>query len=87
MVYLAEYYDSVNQERSPGIGIKSKLHKIRRSPVLKIAVAVIIFAIILEPISPISSNMGTHFDIGSYTTFGNSNATAVTEMASFIPTN
>lgn len=87
MVYLAEYYDSVNQERSPGIGIKSKLHKIRRSPVLKIAVAVIIFAIILEPISPISSNMGTNFDIKSYTTFGNSNVTAVTEMASLIPAN
>ena len=31
--------------------------------------------------------MGTHFDIGSYTTFGNSNATAVKEMTSLIPTN
>ena len=87
IVYLAEYYYGINQEKATSNSIKSKLHKIRSNPVLKIAVAVIIFAIILEPISPISTNMGTHFDIGSYTTFGNSNVTAVMEMASLIPSN
>jgi uncharacterized membrane protein len=90
MVFLAEYCNNdikrtsqTNSQKS----LKVTISKVKKSTVTKIAISVIIFAILLEPISPISSDMGTHFNIKSYTSFGESNNMAVMQMAKLIPAN
>lgn len=90
MVFLAEYCNNdikrtsqTNSQKS----LKVTISKVKKSTVTKIAISVIIFAILLEPISPISSDMGTHFNIQSYTSFGESNNMAVMQMAKLIPAN
>lgn len=87
IVYLAEYYREVGIENSPKSSFKSKLGKLKKSPLTKITVAVAIFAILLQPVSPIASEMGTSFNVHSYTSFGSSNSSAVMELASLVPIN
>ena len=47
--------------------------------------SVLIFAILMEPMSPVSASMGTSFNLNSYISFGNSNSSAVMQMAELIP--
>ena len=90
IVFLGEYCKNDikrTSETNSQKSLKVTLSKVKKSTVTKIAISVIIFAILLEPISPISSDMGTHFNIQSYTTFGNSNNTAVMQLAHLMPAN
>jgi uncharacterized membrane protein len=86
MVYLGEYYQKRSKELTLPIK-KTRLKRIKKSPLTKIVIAVVLFAILLEPVSPLSSDMGTHFNVQSYTTFGNSNNTAVMQLAYLMPSN
>ena len=86
MVYLNEYCRDMphNPKKT---NLKAISVRMRKSPLTKIAISVAIFAILLEPVSPISSDMGTHFNIQAYTSFGDSNSTAVMQLAHLIPAN
>ena len=90
VVFLGEYCKNdikrTSQTNSQK-NLKIRLSKVKKNTVTKIAVSVIIFAILLEPISPISSDMGTNFNMQSYITFGNSNSTAVMQLAQLMPAN
>jgi len=90
MVFLSEYCNNdikITSQTNSQKSLKVTISKVKKSTVTKIAISVIIFAILLEPISPISSDMGTHFNIESYTSFGESNNMAVMQMAKLIPAN
>ena len=86
MVYLGEYYKKRSKELTQS-SKKTILKRIKKSPLTKIAIAVVLFAVLLEPVSPLSSDMGTHFNIQSYTTFDDSNSTAVMQLAHLMPSN
>ena len=86
MVYLGEYYQKRPKELTQS-SKKTILKRIIKSPMTKIAIAVVLFAILLEPVSPLSSDMGTHFNVQAYTSFGDSNSTAVMQLAHLIPAN
>jgi uncharacterized membrane protein len=86
MVYLGEYYQKRPKELKQS-SKKTILKRIKKSPMTKIAIAVVLFAILLEPVSPLSSDLGTHFNVQSYTAFSESNSTAVMQLAHLIPAN
>jgi uncharacterized membrane protein len=90
MAFLGEYCNKGTNKinyTSYQKSIKNTLFKVKKSTVTKVALSIIIFAILLEPMSPISSDMGSHFNIANYTTFSESNSTAVMQMAHIIPAN
>ena len=90
MIFLGEYckYDLKDKSHAASHkSLKTTIFKIRKSTVTKVAISVIMFAILLEPISPVSSDMGTHFNIQAYTSFGDSNSKVVMQMAHLIPPN
>ena len=86
IVYLDEYYKE-KYKHSGKVIFKNIFARIKNAHLTKITIAVVLFAILLEPISPISADMGTHFNIQSYTSPGASNSTAVMQLADLIPEN
>ncbi len=87
IVYLSERYQREARGNIERKSLKHFMMKLKRSDITKIAVAVLIFAVLFQPFSPVSSHIGTSFDISSYTDSGPSNAAAVMELSDLIPTN
>lgn len=86
MVYVSENYRNTDNQASGNHFIK-EISRFRKTSLAKILVAITLFAIILQPMSPIASDMGNSFNIHSYIEYGSENTSDVMKIAGLIPAN
>lgn len=86
LVYVSEYYRNYDNKSMKGNFLKS-MSRFRKTPLAKILVSIALFAIILQPMSPIASDMGNSFNIHSYINYGSDNTSDLMKIAGLIPSN
>lgn len=87
IVYLSDRYPRQASGNIEKRSLKHYIMKLKRNDITKVAVAALIFAVLFQPFSPVSTHIGTNFNISNYTDSGPSNAAAVMELSDLIPTN